>query len=326
MHKVGVVTYYNAINNGAFLQAYAMQTFLESEGFSVSFIPIIDFVEPNVKSIEGKQFYNLYIEKLQKMLCNLHVVNMNHASFDSIIYGSDEIWNLRNKGLSPYLWGYHLRSHNKVSYASCIGNSKIMDFCLFPYTIWGLRKFSHLSVRDDYSKRIIAKLSSKNVSKVLDPTFLISYTQFKKNNIYGKYILVYSYGLKPNTIEKIKEIAKQKNCRVIYTGAYCNWSDKNIPADPFEWIALIYNAEYVFTSTFHGTVFSIICNKQFSVVDTNSEKVLGILKDTGLLSRKIEIGHKFIPDEIINYQVVMENINSLIKISKEYLVSCLNKF
>lgn len=159
--------------------------------------------------------------------------------------------------------GISLRSHNKVSYASCIGNSKIMDFCLFPYTIWGLRKFSHLSVRDDYSKRIIAKLSSKNVSKVLDPTFLISYTQFKKNNIYGKYILVYSYGLKPNTIEKIKEIAKQKNCRVIYTGAYCNWSDENIPADPFEWIALIYNAEYVFTSTFHGTVFQLFVINNF---------------------------------------------------------------
>lgn len=75
-----------------------------------------------------------------------------------------------------------------------------------------------------------------------------------------------------------------------------------------------------------GLFFQLFGNKQFSVVDTNSEKVLGILKDTGLLSRKIEIGHKFIPDEIINYQVVMENINSLIKISKEYLVSCLNKF
>ena len=36
--KIGIVTFVNAFNNGAFLQSYALQTYLEKSGFDVCHI------------------------------------------------------------------------------------------------------------------------------------------------------------------------------------------------------------------------------------------------------------------------------------------------
>ena len=38
MKRIGIVTYHKAWNNGAFLQAYALQSYLEGNGFYVNVV------------------------------------------------------------------------------------------------------------------------------------------------------------------------------------------------------------------------------------------------------------------------------------------------
>jgi hypothetical protein len=210
-----------------------------------------------------------------------------------------------------------LNSQKKIVYAACTGNSKITDYCLFPYTIWGLRKFNAISVRDEESYRKISKLTRKPIDIVLDPTFLISYENFIADNPYGKYVLVYTYGLSKQAITSIKNFAVLNDCKIICTGSNAEWADYNICANPFEWISLIYHAEVIFSSTFHGTVFSIICKKQFFVVDTESDKVKDLLGKLGLSERK---ALDFLSIAPIDYAQVEVKLEPLILKSKKFLL------
>lgn len=310
MKKIGIVTYYNAINNGAFLQAYAMQTFLQENGYDPFFLPVKHFSpSDNVYSKE-------YATQLYKCHDKLNVSD-TMTGFDAVVYGSDEIWNLRNSGLSPYFWGFKVGKSVKVVYAACTGNTKLSDFFLFPYTILGLRKFNAISVRDMVSFNKISKLTRKDISIVLDPTFLISYEAFKKEKLYGKYVLVYTYGLTQDTIFKIKNYASETGSKIICTGSYADWADLNLCANPFEWVSLIQNAEIVFSSTFHGTVFAVICKKQFFVVDTESAKVKDLLEKLNLAKRKTFDFQKSSP---IDYRNVDECLTPLIVSSKKFLL------
>lgn len=320
MKKIGIITYYNAINNGAFLQAFALQEYLYSKGFTALFLPICEFSSNKIKK-------DKYISEYTKELSALHKkmpTGDKDDCYDILIYGSDEIWNLRNKGWNPKSWGFGYKAKVRISYAPCVGNTKISDFLLFPYTLVGLKKFTALSVRDSHSHKIISRLSKKNIETVLDPTFLISYERYKQKNTIGKYVLIYTYGLDAYTTEQIKSTAKRNNWKTVCTGSYCDWADMNIPASPFEWVALIYNAEYVITSTFHGTVFSIICNKQFSVVNTISDKVCYLLKQFNLQNRKITNLEKIIPQNNINYEETNRLVRILKEKSEKYLMSNMN--
>lgn len=310
MKNIGIVTFYNAINNGAFLQAYAMQTFLQENQFQVKMLAVKKF-KPSENPYSQK-----CAETLSKCSCLLNVAE-EFCGCDAVVYGSDEIWNLRNSGLSPRFWGFGIKSQKKIVYAACTGNSKLTDYYLFPYTIWGLRKFDAISVRDEESYVKISKLTRKQVDIVLDPTFLISYDKYKTDNPYGKYVLVYTYGLSKQTIDLIRDYAARNACKIILTGSSAEWADYNICANPFEWISLIYNAELVFSSTFHGTVFSIICKKQFFVVDTESDKVKDLLGKLELENRK---SLDFLRTEPIDYMLVAEKLEPLVQKSKQFLL------
>lgn len=323
MRKIGIVTYYNALNCGAFLQAFALQSFLKEQGFTPFFIPILKFEQNKTQQEDaGLTFRNQIFEKLGKCHSMLNIAVGNENFYDAIIYGSDEIWNIRNHGWRPKLWGYGCKSSRKLSYAPCIGNTKFQDFFLFPYIIIGLNRFDSISVRDGYSKKILSHFVKGPIKEVLDPTFLSSYTQYKKENVYGDYVLVYTYGLNNSTIYNIKQFAKKRNLKIICTGSYQPWADLCLSADPFEWISLIYNARYVITSTFHGTVFSIICKKQFCVVDTSSMKVVDVLEKVNLKNRKSgDITQTFSSD--IDYDVVGKSLCVLIDESMDYLLKAL---
>ena len=80
---------------------------------------------------------------------------------------------------------------------------------------------------------------------------------------------------------------------------------------------MIYHAEVIFSSTFHGTVFSIICKKQFFVVDTESDKVKDLLGKLGLSERKALDFLSIVP---IDYAQVEVKLEPLILKSKKFLL------
>ncbi|WP_275400534.1 polysaccharide pyruvyl transferase family protein, partial [Enterococcus faecium] len=80
-----------------------------------------------------------------------------------------------------------------------------------------------------------------------------------------KYILTYFLCEPSEDIwNKISFLANTKKLKIIQVMGDSYQYDKYI-FDPFEFVNKIKNAEYVFTDSFHGTVFSIIMNTKFFV-------------------------------------------------------------
>ena len=124
--------------------------------------------------------------------------------------------------------------------------------------------------------------------------------------------------------------AKEKGLKTISVGGYQPFCDKNILVSPFEVLGYFRKAKYIFTDTFHGTIFSVINHKQFVTFVReghgknygNSEKMNGLLSDLGLSTRKVT-DLKQIPYQMelnIDYESVDLILESERKKSREYLI------
>lgn len=314
--KIGIATVWNANNNGSFLQAYALQKYIEQLGHEVKMLKLTDFAHG------GTEYSDTFWNNLEKYYSLLNVSEDLEEEFNVIVYGSDEIWSMFGELQNPIFWGWGLKAKRKITYAVSAQGLKPKSVLFHPFTWRGLRNFDSLSVRDYITQKKLSYLTRKPLSMVLDPTFLISYDDCKLENNIGKYVLVYTYGLSPEDAALVRSFAKDKGLKVVCTGSDTpsEWGDINIPAGPFEWIGLIRNAEYVVSSTFHGTVFSIICKKQFFVIGTNSGKVNDLLQRTRLGYRKtIDFGNA----QPIDYSKVDEILFPQIESSKAFLVNSL---
>lgn len=227
-----------------------------------------------------------------------------HIPVDTIVIGSDEVFNCMqlnpDVGFSPELFGANCKAKKVITYAASFGNTTYdeieecgKDTELKTY----FSKISSLSARDDNTSQIIKKLSSKNISHNLDPVLMYGYKDEIPNiDISYNYILVYAYRrrITEQEAKEIKRIALEMNLKVISVGGYQPFCDENILASPFEVLGFFRKADYVFTDTFHGTIFSVINQKQFVVFVRdghgkkygNCEKMDSLLNDLQLLDRK----------------------------------------
>ena len=91
---------------------------------------------------------------------------------------------------------------------------------------------------------------------------------------------------------------------------------------PYNWLKCFKQADYVITSTFHGTIFSIINEKKFLTIpnDPIENKVVPLLQDLYLTERYCRTGFSAstLPAEI-DWSTVNANLSSLRSASQKYL-------
>ncbi|HEY9607648.1 MAG TPA: polysaccharide pyruvyl transferase family protein, partial [Allocoleopsis sp.] len=105
-----------------------------------------------------------------------------------------------------------------------------------------------------------------------------------------------------------------------------------IDIGPEEWLGYYSQASYIFTSFYHGLIFSIIFRKPFTAFirslkgDDKSSKVNDLLKDLNLENRSLRIDE--IPDapKKLNFEIDFndEKLNQMIHASKTYLAKVLS--
>ena len=98
---------------------------------------------------------------------------------------------------------------------------------------------------------------------------------------------------------------------------------------PHRFLALIKNAKYVLTDSFHCTQFSIIFNKNFLVFSpgVTNVRINDFLSDLNLQYRIID-NHESdstIIDEQIDYNIINKKINDNREIYTKYIYQNLNK-
>lgn len=301
--RIGILTWLYNGNYGTVLQAYALQKFLMKN--TKYYIENIDY-NPDVKAkiinlIKSRNSLSLIFEKLDYYIANkiarnnyeienrkrrfsdflLNEMNLSEKyknpkeieiikdKYDIYICGSDQIWS--PVLLNPVYYFSFLDSNKKlISYApsfgvSCIKNSKKEEISGY------LKKFNHISVREENGAKIIYELIGRKVEYVVDPTLLISKEEWDKiasiRLIQENYIICYFLSYKKEYSELIDKLSLKTGYKVAIIctteETYKTNYKKIIDCGPKEWVSLIKNAKLVLTDSFHGCVFSTIYKKDF---------------------------------------------------------------
>lgn len=289
--KASIITMTSTYNYGATLQAYALQEYVETLGCSCNVIDhmgwsgarTIDITKlskdeilklPYKKKLElgYRKFEKFYAEHMH-MTERYPTISSLHGTppqSDLFITGSDQVWNPRDLRKEFYL-DFAPREAIKISYAASIGVSEIPEESREQITSL-LGNLDAISVREQVGKSLLEQLTDKPITVNCDPVFLLNEAQWSSMsvqvpNIEEDYLLCYLI-YKPKWFnEWAKAMKKATGLKIVlvglqgYRSVYCDYFVRC--AGPREFIWLIEHAKAVATSSFHGTVFSIIFGKPF---------------------------------------------------------------
>lgn len=317
MRKIGIVTFQRALNYGALLQMYALQKFI-SKHFGQYHVEVLDYFSPlcekecTLKNIKGKNIVMSALKKFNFLMkrhkfdefIKKHVniskrydtgsIQEAQNEYNVLISGSDQVWNpLIIGGDMNYLLKFSDVSV-KASYAASIGKTELSpeDRDLYKNQ---LKQFKSISVREKSAKKILdGFLESNNIAVNVDPTLLLPSDHWEKLTVSKKrnrYLMVYQVKYSQALLRKAKEFAKNKNLEVVYVGPFTKEKGmRYVPAPSVNMLlGLFKNADYVFTNSFHGTVFSIQFSRRFFVdllfSDGRNDRITDLLSVLHLTSR-----------------------------------------
>lgn len=312
--KIGIITFHWANNYGAVLQAYALQTYLESIGHDVSIIDYCPVWSPDrinrmklrnsglkgiLHFLDGK-LRNLKFNKFRKNYLNISSEPVRN--YDLVLTGSDQVFNPDiiskpgNKFDAKYLLNWP-GVKKKASYSASFGNSSLNPIY---YDIFKecLSSFSAVSVREVSGLKILSELGIDNVSVSPDPTILIDrfpYLMNKSNTKIKNYIFNFIFHNTDSSdsvsIMLSKSLGGIGIKRVITLPQYLHGVLGLLHPGVKKWISTIRNARFVVTDSFHCTLFCILQHVPFVVLSQNAwgkdwaERIRNLLESVGLPDR-----------------------------------------
>ncbi len=295
--KVAILTFNKTLNYGAVLQMYALSTKIKAMNGMCDVIDYqceaveqeqIGFALKTKKNIKQKiknvimhkvQFKNLenfdyFVKKYITLTPHYTKKNITtiEPQYDLFIVGSDQIWNLElTKGDFTYFLDFVKDPVKKKSYAASFGYSTIPQKYVEQNKLY-LNQFSNINVREIDAKNMVNNfLSDKPVEVTLDPTLLLESKDWEMLcNMDSplqkeRYIFVYLPYQSKETMNLIKQFAKEKKCKIkyVHSSIFPKKGMENIyTAKPVEFVEFIRNAQYIITGSFHALCFSIIFHKQ----------------------------------------------------------------
>ena len=304
--KLGILTFHRALNYGAVLQSYALETALNLHGYEAEIIDYAcDYMEKQYRpyynpsrSLKGigsaLAYYPIRREKSRKFkafrasylkLSNKKNLGKNDLKriaheYDRLIVGSDQVWNPKLTGGDASFFLDFADSEQKISYAASLG-ADVPDSDLKPVYKKYLSDYSLLSVREKASEQYLSELLQKPVVTVLDPVFLLNKAQWaavagSKPIIQKPYIFVYCLHEK-SCYHYAEMLAKEKEIEIVSIPdslkVKCG-GKKDFTAGVCDFLNYICYADYVITDSFHATAFSLIFEKNLNIVLKQSQKSL----------------------------------------------------
>jgi len=307
--KLGILTIHGGINHGSYLQAYCIQETCRSLGHDVR---MINYRSRDLFWNEARHFLSfrpyvswantrrraLNVAKIVKFLrahrkfaltrFSYDIEQIDTAQFDCTVFGSEEIWNVRNRyagGGDLAYFGKGVHSPRRIAYAATCGNVAGADEISDEQAAL-IRQMDAVSVRDRNTRSLMDALDIDCV-QVLDPTYLHTLESLpapRERN----YILIYLNSITDENADAVATLARRTGKKLVglsYAKSFCDVN--RVVVDPFEWAAYFKHADYVFTNAFHGAAYSIISNRNFCCLapGKKSLKLLDQLESMGLSDR-----------------------------------------
>lgn len=355
--NIGILTFHRAYNYGARLQCYALTKYLQSLGHSVkvidyypdyfkeeyALIPIKKINKAGFLSkisilIESLLFLPLKIIRRRRFDRFLYRLPLSerlpssakqYGNYDIVFVGSDQVWNKQITGdcVDPFYTGVVKRKGIKlVAYAASTKVDSAAIDTLFYKQI--LKNFERVSVREDIFCDICNKLISGCALTVVDPVLLLKKKEWEKISVKPRetnYLLVYTVPSDASVMKFAKLVAESRRLKIIELVPnikYLFRRNARQIASPEEFIGYFLNASYIVTTSFHGTAFSIIFEKQFSTILLGSsvdDRSLSLLNKLGLGTRTVTSSSITLPKTEIDYGKINSRLDAIEQISYQYI-------
>lgn len=313
--KVAIIThYYNSINYGGNLQAFALCKCLSNLGITAEQLAYDRFGQRNflrsLRKIAGKSIRYLRTAKswsvknnidkrTQKILAfNKGIIPHSKtvytpdtisgciAEYDAFITGSDQVWH-PIAYCSAYGLEFVPSSKIKISYAASIACDQVSNEHLAVLQR-SLSDFCGISVRESAAVQLLQAVAPQPIHVSLDPTLLLSREEWDEicgeRRVLDPYVFCYYLGNDKIQRELATEYAKKYGLKVVTLPYLLDENIKNdrkfgdikiFDASPADFISLVKHAAVVFTDSFHAAVFSGIYQKQFVVFDRSVRGSMG---------------------------------------------------
>lgn len=358
--KIGIVTQPLLRNYGGVLQNFALQHTLRKLGhepITFNYIPMMSrgrFVKVWIRNF----IYNLF-HATKRPLPQNRIRIERHPHFarfindhiavteqieryssklvskyrlDAVLAGSDQVWRpcYNRKVLTNMFLDFvkGVGDVKRVAYAASFG----VDY--WEYKPRKARKCSSLartmdavSVRENSGVALCRDNLSVEAIEVLDPTLLLDAEDYKQlcDSIpcsEERYIAAYILDATP---EKVAFVEREAVRRGLSYRIYGAGNDVELTVE--EWLATLRDAEYIVTDSFHGSIFSIIFRKEFSVIinrDRGASRFVSLLGKFNLLNRTIiDAKRGEVLTEPIDWQTVDVSLQSWRERSVKFLKQAL---
>lgn len=336
--RFGILTFFDVINYGAALQAFALQNTISDLGHDSEFIRIDD--SRGTKSADKKgirlyyqvlksnnfslktyklasgaerkkkelffEFCERYMIQSRKKYYDIEQLKKDQESYHGFIAGSDMVWSDIGQNLDIYFMNFAPEC-KRLSYApSLTGRDGESTEMRAKYKKW-LEGISSLSCREQYGVDYISKLTGRTPKLVVDPTLLLDKKKWvsalnleKKEN--KKYILCYLFrGTTPVIRKKLKLYVKKYNMDVRFIPMS---SDENI-----------HNNKYGFENSIGPKEFvELFYNASY--VFTNSFH--GLLFSL-IMNKPFYVFHRGEGNEWKKHEERMDNILNLVRLENRFI-------
>lgn len=289
--RIGVLTFHRCINYGSYWQARALVEGLCERGHDAE---LLDHRNDRVTSAEWRCAFQptlpertpradfpLYAAKTRRFLqafdqlpesapFPLDAPALAH-SYDAVVVGSDEVWNLSHPwyGGKELFYGHGLGSARLVSYAASFGNYSC-HWGISDELAGRLKQFDQLSVRDENSYWLVQGATRRDPAMVLDPVLQwpeVSAAEPAPDR--HPYVLLYGHGFPDWYLKAVRAEADKRALRLVSIGYRNAIADEQLlDAGPLEFAQVMAGASAVATNFFHGSVFALRHGKPFAAVST----------------------------------------------------------
>lgn len=354
MKKIAILTITNSgLNFGNRLQNYALQEVLKESGAHVETIRSVKAIGSSkilsqirycikiiIKNDKRRQNFSKFNKKHISFCSKNRIENVNEKDFadmfDGFVAGSDQVWNPNFHFNSDFEFASFAPQSKRFSYAASVGVSVIFEEqkSNFKKNISGMRR---ISVREEDSVDLIKQFVDNEVFVHVDPTMLlpkevyISMEEPLKKQLPPRYMLVYFLGNIPQTYrDEIKKLAYSLELNIVELSETKKSEFYNI--GPQHFIYAINHAEYICTDSFHGSVFSLLFEKQLSIfprigndVEMNS-RIQTLVTKFGIQDRVVFSEESLkAAKRTIDYCSVNKVLNEERKKSRDYLAKCIEE-
>ena len=228
-----------------------------------------------------------------------------------------------------------------ISYAPSIGLNSVDNRLVYQKMSKLIQRFKYLSIREAQGAQIIKNMTGREAEVVTDPTLLLSADHWNQISLdldenTDPYMIVYMLGQEEKHWLEVYRIAEDLHLTTKVIPVFEDDFDRQgciiDSVGPLDFLSLFKNASYVCTDSFHGTIFSLLFHKQFSVFERFSQtdkinqnsRINNLLNITGTTDRLIPYGESYRKTRAMDYEAIDTSLNQWKQKSKQYLSEALD--